>query len=248
MQALKISLITVTRNAESTIQRCIESVLFQDYANVEYIIIDGNSTDGTAQIIRKHINDIARFVSEPDKGIYDAMNKGIKIATGDVVGILNADDFFASPQVLSNVAQAFAKNEIDALYGDLNYLKPDGGVVRRWVSGAYKAWRFNWGWMPPHPTFYCKRLFFNKLGLYDLDFGTAADYELMLRFMFKNKLQVHYLNSLMVNMQTGGASNQTLLNRIKAWKSDLSAMGKNGVLIPQVCVIFKPLRKLIQYL
>ncbi len=248
MQAIKISLITVTRNAESSIQRCIDSVLSQDYANVEYIVIDGNSTDGTAQIISKHINNIAYFVSEPDRGIYDAMNKGIKIATGDIVGILNADDFFANNQVLSNVAQAFAENKIDALYGDLDYIKPDGSVVRRWVSGSYKASLFNWGWMPPHPTFYCKRLFFNELGLYDMSFGTAADYELMLRFLFKNKLQVHYLNSLMVKMQTGGASNQTLKNRIQAWKADLTAMGKNGVLFPHVCVIFKPLRKLVQYL
>jgi glycosyltransferase involved in cell wall biosynthesis len=248
VQALKISLITVTRNAESTIQRCIESVISQDYANVEYIVIDGSSTDGTLDIINLYKNSIVHFVSEPDKGIYDAMNKGIKIATGDVVGILNADDCFRDENVLSEVAEAFTSNEIDALYGNLEYVKPSGIVLRRWHSGKYNVNSFNMGWMPPHPTFYCNRLLFNKFGYYNLEFGTASDYELMLRFMYLNKLRVFYLNKLMVRMNTGGASNQTLSNRIHAWKNDFKAMGKNGVTIPHLCVIFKPLRKLSQYL
>lgn len=243
----KISLITVTRNAETTIQRCIESVLSQDYANVEYIVIDGLSTDGTVKIINQYSIRIDHFVSEPDKGIYDAMNKGIKIATGDVVGILNADDCFADKTVLSEVAKAFMNNEIDALYGNLEYIKPGGSIIRRWQSGSYKVSSFNWGWMPPHPTFYCKRLIFNRLGYYDQEFGTAADYELMLRFMYLNKLAVFYLNKVMVKMNTGGASNETLNSRVKAWKFDFKAMGKNGVLFPHMCVIFKPLRKLVQY-
>ncbi len=247
MQSLKISLITVTRNAERTIQRCIESVLSQDYANVEYIVIDGSSTDRTAETILKHANGISRFICEPDKGIYDAMNKGIKIATGDIVGILNADDFFADSRVLSDVARAFEMNNPDALYGDLQYLKRDGRVLRKWNSGAYRANLFNWGWMPPHPTFYCKRLLFNELGFYSLNFGTAGDYELMLRFLFKNKLNVHYLKKVMVKMETGGASNSSIKGRVSAWRFDFKAMGKNGVLFPQVCVIFKPLRKLLQY-
>nr|WP_294795091.1 glycosyltransferase family 2 protein [uncultured Mucilaginibacter sp.] len=247
MQTPKISLITVTRNAESTIKRCIESVLSQDYANVEYIVIDGQSTDGTLSIINSYRHGIAYSVSEPDKGIYDAMNKGIKIATGDIVGLLNADDRFADTRVLSEVAEAFTNNEIDALYGNLEYVKPDGTVIRRWQSGSYKVSSFNWGWMAPHPTFYCNRLIFNQLGYYDLGFGTAADYELMLRFMFLNKLRVHFLNKVMVKMNIGGASNETLNSRIKAWKFDWKAMGKNGVLFPLVCVIFKPLRKLVQY-
>jgi glycosyltransferase involved in cell wall biosynthesis len=243
----KISLITVTRNAETTIQLCIESVLSQDYANVEYIVIDGLSTDGTVKIINQYINQTSHFVSEHDNGIYDAMNKGIKIATGDIVGILNADDCFADKTVLTEVAKAFINNEIDALYGNLEYVKPDGNIIRRWQSGSYKVSSFNWGWMPPHPTFYCKRLIFNSLGCYDHGFGTAADYELMLRFMYLNKLGVFYLNKVMVKMNIGGASNETLNSRIKAWKFDFKAMGKNGVLFPRVCVIFKPLRKLVQY-
>jgi glycosyltransferase involved in cell wall biosynthesis len=244
----KISLITVTRNAETTIQRCIESVLSQDYANVEYVVIDGLSTDGTLKIITQYEGRINHFVSEPDMGIYDAMNKGIKIATGDVVGILNADDCFADKTVLSAVAKAFINDEIDALYGNLEYVKPGGSIMRKWRSGSYKVNSFNWGWMPPHPTFYCKRLIFNDLGCYDLGYGTAADYELMLRFMHLNKLRVCYLNKVMVKMNIGGASNETLNSRIKAWKFDFKAMGKNGVLFPHLCVIFKPLRKLVQYI
>ena len=247
MQGPKISLITVTRNAESTIKRCIQSVLSQDYANVEYIVIDGCSTDSTADIIGRYEGRISCFVCEADKGIYDAMNKGIKIATGDIVGILNADDCFADRNVLSSVAEAFMTNEIDALYGNLEYVKPGGSIVRNWNSGSYKSSSFNWGWMPPHPTFYCRRLIFNDLGLYDLDFGTAADYELMLRFMYVNKARVYYLNKVMVKMTTGGASNETLKSRVKAWSFDFKAMGKNGVLFPHLCVIFKPLRKLVQY-
>jgi len=240
-------LITVTRNAENTIQRCIASVLSQDYANVEYIIIDGQSTDGTIAIVNSFNERVTRFISEPDKGIYDAMNKGIKIATGDIVGILNADDCFADKNVLREVAEAFMNNDIEALYGDLEYVKPGGGVMRKWRSGNYKASLFNWGWMPPHPTFYCKRLIFNKFGYYHLGFGTAADYELMVRFMYLNRLRVYYLNKVMVKMDIGGASNKSISSRIKAWQFDLKAMGKNGVLFPHVCVIFKPLRKLVQY-
>ena len=190
----------------------------------------------------------AVFPNNGVAGHHYTVNKGIKIATGDVVGILNADDFFADSCVLSDIAKAFNNTGADALYGNLDYLKPNGRVMRRWVSGSYKAALFNWGWMPPHPTFYCKRLLFNKLGLYDVNFGTAADYELMLRFLYQNKLKVHYLDKVMVKMETGGASNQSIKSRVKAWKSDFRAMGKNGVMFPQLCVIFKPLRKLVQYI
>lgn len=248
MKSLKISIITVCRNAENTIERCIESVLFQDYDNVEFIVIDGYSTDNTVNIIKQYGSRLSYFVSEPDFGIYDAMNKGIRIASGDVVGVLNADDYFADTSVISAVATAFSNKNIDALYGDLDYVNPVGGIVRKWVSGEYKQGAFNWGWMPPHPTFYCKRLYFNNLGSYDLEFGTAADYELMLRFVHVNDLQIAYLNKTMVKMNTGGVSNRSISNRIGAWKNDLKAMGKNGVLFPLFCLMIKPLRKVGQFI
>lgn len=247
MQHLKISLITVCLNAQNTIGRCIDSVIVQNYSNIEYIVIDGASTDGTLQIIRQHGQFVSHLVSEPDAGIYDAMNKGIRLATGDVIGILNADDFFAADDVLSSIAAAFNNSYSDIVYGNLNYLKPDGRVLRIWTSGSYKRGMFNWGWMPPHPAFYCRRPIFERLGYYDTAFGTAADYELMLRFLHLNKLSVNYLNKTLVNMVTGGASNQKFGNRLRAWKNDFKAMGKNGVLFPPLCLLFKPLRKIFQY-
>jgi glycosyltransferase involved in cell wall biosynthesis len=245
---LKISLITVTYNAQKTLDRCIKSVITQNYTNIEHIIIDGASTDGTLQIISKYNQHINFSVSEPDAGIYDAMNKGIKLATGDIIGILNADDFFADNDILSNVVAAFAEQQTDVLYGDLNYINPNGAIVRKWKSGRYRHGLFNWGWMPPHPTFYCKRSLFERYGFYKLQFGTAADYELMLRFVHTNKASAYYLNKVMVNMVLGGVSNKNYRNRIAAWGNDYNAMRNNGVTIPQMCVIFKPLRKIFQYI
>ncbi len=247
MPDLKISLITVTRNAQKNLGSCVDSVITQNYTNLEYIIIDGASTDDTLQIIREYGPHITSFISEPDLGIYDAMNKGIGMATGDIIGILNSDDYFAYNDVIGSVAAAFADPDVDIVYGDLDYIDPNGSVVRKWRSGAYVQGMFNYGWMPPHPTFYCRRGLFEKLGFYDLQYGTAADYELMLRFMHANTVKVHYLNKIMVKMMTGGASNKSYSNRIKAWRSDLKAMRKNGVSIPLMCIIFKPLRKIFQY-
>lgn len=248
MQDLKISLITVTRNAETYLSRCIESVIAQNYSNLEYIVIDGASTDNTLQIINKYNQNIDFYVSEPDSGIYDAMNKGINIATGDVIGVLNADDFFADNSILSSLSSAFKQYNTDVIYGDLDYINPKGAIVRNWHSGAYKHGMFNWGWMPPHPTFYCKRSLFERFGLYDLQYGTAADYELMLRFIHQQKADVYYLNKKMVKMNKGGVSNKSFQNRFKAWVFDYKAMGKNGVMFPLMCVIFKPIRKFSQFL
>lgn len=248
MQRLKISLITVTRNAQNTIGRCIESVAAQNYPNLEYIVIDGASTDDTLQIVGQYGAMVTHLISEPDAGIYDAMNKGIRLATGDVIGTLNADDFFAATNILDSVARAFEHSSSPILYGNLNYLKHNGQILRKWNSGNYTSGKFNWGWMPPHPTFYCRRSLFEKLGSYNLEYGTAADYELMLRFLHLNKMDACYLNVVMVNMMAGGVSNQNYRNRILAWKNDYKAMGKNGVLFPLLCVILKPLRKVWQYL
>ncbi|MFD2145622.1 glycosyltransferase family 2 protein [Mucilaginibacter antarcticus] len=248
MQHLKISIITVTYNAQNTLSRCIQSVIAQNYANIEYIIVDGASTDGTLQIISQYQSQVEVFVSEPDTGIYDAMNKGIKMATGDVIGILNADDYFAANNVISSVAAAFKEQDTQVLYGNLNYINPNGFVLRKWRSGTYTHGMFNWGWMPPHPTFYCRRQLFETHGLYDTQYGTAADYELMLRFVHAHKATTQYLNKVMVNMAVGGVSNQNYRNRFKAWGNDFKAMGKNGVLFPRICIVCKPIRKLFQFI
>ncbi len=247
MSNLKISLITVVYNAEHTIKRCIESVLAQNYSNIEYIVIDGGSTDGTLQIIDQYKSQISLFLSEPDEGIYDAMNKGIKLSSGKFVGTLNSDDFFAYNDVIGDVAQAFEKHEADIVYGNLDYLNPDGSVKRKWRAGKYVKGHFNWGWMPPHPTFYCKKELFEKFGAFNLQYGTAADYELMSRFIHLNKLSVYYLNKTMIKMSVGGISNKAYKNRYNAWVFDYKAMRKNEVWFPLLAIVLKPLRKITQY-
>jgi glycosyltransferase involved in cell wall biosynthesis len=244
----KVSLITVCYNAKSTIQRCIESVLTQSHLNTEYIIIDGGSTDGTIQIIEQYRSNISLFISEPDKGIYDAMNKGINLANGDVIGTLNADDVLGNSEVLKTIASTFEQTQPDIVYGDLQYVNLNGMLVRRWNSKKYKQGAFNWGWMPPHPAFYCKRQLFHNFGLYNLEYGTAGDYELMLRFMHLNKLNVVHLNKVLVKMSVGGISNRSLTNRARAWYFDFKAMKKNGVLFPPLAIILKPVRKISQYI
>lgn len=248
MGAIKISLITVTFNAGSTIERCIQSVISQTYKNVEYIIIDGASTDATDQIVNQYSDYIHRFVSEPDQGIYDAMNKGIKFATGDIVGMLNSDDFFPDNSVLEDIAAVFEDKSIRILYGDLDYVNQLGKIFRNWRSGKYTTGKFNWGWMPPHPTFYCRRELFDEYGFYSLDYGTAADYELMLRFMHKHRLNSFYLEKVVVKMKTGGASNKNVSSRVKGWLNDFRAMQKNEISMPFIAAFLKPLRKIGQYL
>lgn len=247
MQNLKISLITVTYNVQNTIERCILSIVSQKFSNIEYIIIDGASTDNTIQIVNKYRDKVDFFVSEPDKGIYDAMNKGLALATGDVIGTLNADDYFSDENILADVADAFLTQNINILYGDLDFVDTEGKVVRKWRSGKYKSGHFNWGWMPPHPTFYCKKELFEKLGNYSLSYGTAADYELMLRFIHANKTSLFYLHKVMIKMVIGGVSNKSLSNRVKALRFDLKAMRNNDIFFPFMTIILKPLRKIMQF-
>jgi glycosyltransferase involved in cell wall biosynthesis len=240
-------LVTVVYNAQDTIARCIQSVIDQNYPDIEYIIIDGGSTDNTPQIINQYKSVINIFVSEPDKGIYDAMNKGISKCTGQIVGTLNADDRFADDEVLFRIAQAFKQQDIDAVYGNLEIVDREGRVIRKWNSKQCRENSFNWGFMPPHPTFYCKSNLFKKLGFYRLDYGSAADYELMVRFMYAHKIKSHYLNTVIVTMLSGGVSNRNLKNRLAAWKFDLKAMRRNNIAFPVFALILKPLRKIYQF-
>ena len=247
MQDLKISLITVSFNAENTINRCIQSVLSQTFKNIEYIVIDGGSTDKTVSVIERYKPYLTHLISEPDNGIYDAMNKGIRLAQGHIIGMLNADDYFADETILSTIAGVFKKNTIDIVYGDLDYINKSGKVIRRWRSGEVSLINFNLGWMPAHPTFYCKRYFFEKFGSYSLHYGTAADYELMLRFLYTHKLQATYINKVIIKMENGGKSNRSLNNRVKGLFNDLKAMKHNGIPLPYVTLILKPILKLNQY-
>lgn len=246
---MKVSIVTAAYNAEEFIENCIESVLSQQMADIEYIIIDGNSSDNTLPIIKKYHEHISVLISEKDKGIYDAMNKGIRVATGDVIGILNADDFFPGKNIMQQIVQKFEDSQADIVYGDLWYVDRNDTrkVIRKWNSGDYKHGDFQLGWMPPHPAFYVRRELFEKHGNYRLEYGSAADYELMARFLHKHRAKAAYLPEVIVKMRTGGVSNSSFKNRLKASRNDLRAMSDNGISFPPLAIFLKPLRKLPQF-
>ena len=247
---MKVSIITITYNSAETVEDTIQSVLSQDYSNVEYIMVDGASKDDTMAIVNRYQDKIATIISEPDKGIYDAMNKGICAATGDVIGILNSDDFYADNSVISDIVKAIQQDNADACYADLVYVDRTATdkVIRSWKSGEYRHGDFLRGWMPPHPTFFVKRVYYEMHGLYSLQLRSAADYELMLRFIHKHGISLAYLPRVITKMRAGGQSNVTLKNRWKANKEDRLAWKMNGLQPGFLTLIRKPLSKLLQYL
>jgi len=216
---------------------------------VEHVIVDGGSADGTLDVIERYQADIAHLIKGPDRGIYDAMNKGILAATGDVVGILNADDFYAHGDVLAKVVEVFTDKTIDSCYGDLVYVDAadTGRVVRSWHAGPYDLNRFHWGWMPPHPTFFVRKRVYEKYGLFNLNLGSAADYELMLRFLLKHRIKVAYIPEVLVHMRVGGVSNSSLKNRLRANANDRRAWEVNGLKPYPWTLWMKPIRKIPQY-
>lgn len=232
---MKLSLITVTYNSDKTLAYTIESVLSQSYSNVEYIIVDGASTDQTVDIIKKYeprFNGTMKWVSEPDKGLYDAMNKGIRMATGDVVGILNSDDFFTTNDILQQVADAFEANkEIDAVYGDVHFVNPDNleKCVRYYSSKVFRRSLMKIGLMPAHPSFYLKKERFEQFGYYKTDYKIAADFEFLLRVIYKGRILTKYMSIDMVAMRTGGASTSGFESRKRIMKEHLRAFRENGL-------------------
>lgn len=246
---MKISIITVVFNAERYIEHCIQSVLAQTYDDIEYIIIDGESTDGTLSIIKKYRAKIQILVSEKDNGLYDAINKGIELATGSVVGLLNADDMLADHNVIEEVASFFRqKPNIDGIYGDLNYIHPTTHkIIRKWKSKPATYLDIKKGWMPAHPTLYLKRKLFKQFGKYALDLGTASDYDLMLRYFYTHRIATTYLPYLMVNMRLGGVSNKSIFSRYDAMINDFKALKRNGLNFPILVLIKKKFSKLSQF-
>lgn len=246
---LKFSIITVSYNSAKTIEQTILSVINQKYPFIEYIIIDGASQDETLSIIEKYQPKISIVVSEKDNGIYHAMNKGISLATGDVIGILNSDDFYSDENVLNDVATQFEHGKADAIYADLQYVDAEDTrkIVRFWKSGKYKPGDFLFGWMPPHPTFFVKKEIYNKYGLFNLDFRSSADYELMLRFIHKHQISINYLPRVIVKMRVGGQSNVSTQNRIKANLEDRKAWEINGLKPYFFTLFLKPIRKINQF-
>ncbi len=247
---MKFSIITVVYNGANTISDCIESVVNQTYPDIEYIVIDGNSTDGTQDIVQSFGKKISIFKSEPDKGIYDAMNKGLDLASGDFIGILNADDFYRNDRVIENIARKLLDSSADGLYGDLVFVKPEdkNHVVRNWKSGEFNKNKFLFGWMPPHPTFFLKRCFYEQYGGFRLDLGSAADYELMLRMIYKNNIKPVYLPEIIIKMRAGGVSNSSFINRLNANQNDKKAWKINNLKPYFFTVWLKPIRKIGQFL
>lgn len=247
---MKVSIITVVFNGADHIRDCIESIINQTYSDIEYIVVDGKSTDGTVDIVQSYGARISRFVSEPDKGLYDAMNKGIGMATGDVIGLLNADDFYRHDRVIENMVATFKRTDSDAVYGDMLYVdRVDTNSLKRyWRSGWYTENAFLWGWMPGHLSFFAKRWMYEKYGLFRLDMKSAADYELLLRFIHKNNAKLAYMDEVTIVMRAGGISNSSLKNRLRANREDRLAWDMNGLKPYFFTLWLKPLRKLSQYI
>ena len=249
LDKIKVSIITVCFNSELTIEDTILSIMKQDYKNIEYIIIDGKSTDSTVKIIQKYNDYIDYFISENDNGIYDAMNKGIRKATGQIIGILNSDDFYPNKYILSNVVKTFIKENCDAVYGDLLYVKHNNTkkVIRYWEAGEYNIKKIKNGWMLPHPTFFVKSSIYKRFGLYDIDLKSAADYEMIIKLLYKHNISAIYIPMILVKMRMGGASNSSILKRIRANKEDGIAWTKNQLNKPMFVRVKKPLQKIHQF-
>ena len=247
---MKISLITVSYNSVNTIEQTIKSVINQTYSNIEYIIVDGMSTDGTLDIIKKYDDFINKKVVEIDNGIYDAMNKGISLCTGDIIGILNSDDFYYDKYVLENIISTFKSSDVDSVYTDLVYVdKFDTNKIRRyWKSSEYNKSNFLFGWMPPHPSLFVKSKVYKNHGSFNLNFKISADYEFMLRQFFVNGISSKYLPIISVKMRIGGISNRNLLSRISAHKEDINAWKINKINPYFFSLLLKPTRKLLQYI
>lgn len=245
---MKISIITITHNSAKTIQRALESVQSQTYQDIEHVIVDGASKDGTRELIeayaKKHTN--VRWISEPDKGIYNALNKGIHLTTGDVIGFVHSDDILYAPDSISHIAEAFAQQDIQVVYGDLQYVR-EGKVTRRWRSNDFNPASLKYGWMCPHPTMYVRREVYQQVGDYDEWFSISADYDMILR-IFKSGFKTQYLPEVLVSMEVGGASNKNTRARLSKTQEDFIALRKNHVGAGIFTVACKQLRKVKQFL
>lgn len=247
---MKVSIITVCFNSQATIEDTIKSVVSQAYENIEYLILDGMSTDNTLDIINKYRDHIDLLLSESDGGMYDALNKGIDMTSGDIIAILNSDDIYKDSQVIQDVVDAIQKNQTDACYGDLVYVaKNDLSRVKRyWRAGAYRDNYFKAGWMPPHPSFFVKKECYDKYGKFNLGLISAADYELMLRLIHKHQIKLAYIPRVLVKMREGGLSNTSLFSRLRGNKEDRLAWKINKLKPGLLTLKFKPLRKIVQFL
>ena len=246
---MKITIITVCYNRKTTIEKAIESVLSQNYHDIEYIIVDGNSTDGTKEIVESYNDKISQFISEPDKGMYDAINKGFRLATGDVIGLMHSDDEFYDEKVVNRIADRFHnESNIDGVYGDGIYISNDKHerLIRNRIGGEFSIKRIKKGWLPLHPTVYLKKSIIDQNGLYNLDFKIASDTEFLLRYLYKHKIKMSYINSYIVKMRMGGMST-SLKRAFEVLREDYRIYKFHG-LAATVVVFSKKMIALRQYL
>lgn len=246
---MKISIITATYNSAATVADTLKSVAAQTYPHIEHICVDGLSKDNTVEII-KSFPHVAQWVSEKDKGLYDAINKGIQMATGDMIGILNSDDFFPTDDVIASVAAAFEKQQADMVFGDIAFVRPANldKVVRLYSSARFRPSKFAYGYMPAHPSCYIRKNCYGKYGLYQHDYKIAADYELLMRMMYTHKISYQYLKKVFVYMRTGGVSNQTLKSRYTLNQEIVRACRENGVRTNMALLSLKYFRKVGEYI
>ena len=246
---MKVSLITVTYNSSKYLAECIQSVIDQDYHSIEHIIVDGGSTDGTLDIIKQYEGHIGQWVSEKDHGMYDAINKGMRMATGDIIGTLNSDDTLFAKDTISEIVNSFTRYKVDSVFGDLVYVDQfeSKRILRYWKGKPYWRVRFLFGWMPAHPTFYIRRELVSVLGQYETHYFTACDYEFMARYLYRHRISAYYLPKLIVIMRKGGQSNGNIYRRLRANRRDYLAMKRNNIPLPLVVSVLKPIRKIPQY-
>lgn len=248
---MKVSIITSVYNNYKFIEDCILSITNQTYKNIEYIIIDGKSTDGTLNIIDKYKHKISRLISEKDEGIYDAMNKGLKMATGDIIGFLHSDDFYAHPRVIEKIVAVFEKKSVDSVYGDIIYIdrKDKNKILRYWKAGQVNRKLLKFGWAPPHPSLFIKKQVYEKYGLFKVDrsLNISADYEIILRFFYKYKVSLSYIPEVFVKMRSGGKSKNTFKNLSIKISQDYKAMKMNGINNP-FSLLLKRFYKIRQFL
>lgn len=246
---MKVTVITATYNSSCTIVDTLKSLEQQSYADIEYIIVDGGSTDNTLDVVRRYCSRVSKIISGPDKGIYDALNKGIKAASGDIVGFLHSDDLFAYTDAVKDLVSNIQENSSQAVYSDLAYVSKEDTTktVRLWKSGEYNRNKLRNGWMPPHPTFYMKRELYQSLGLFNLGFKIAADYDSLLRYLWSNNISISYLPKVLIKMRVGGASNRSLANIYQKTCEDIQAMKNNNIFWPKALLI-KNLSKIPQFI
>lgn len=243
---MKVSIITATYNSEKNIRDTIESCLQQTYKDIEYLIIDGASTDHTVEIAKEYGGKISKLISEPDTGIYNALNKGINAATGDIIGFLHSDDIFFSNDTVSHVVEHFLKYQVDSIYGNGIYTSANNKnkVIRNWISGEFNPKKLSLGWMPLHPTFFVKRNIYMQYGLFEESFRIAADYDLVLTFLKDAEISTFYINEYLIRMKMGGASTSAS-NFAKKWKEDVRVMRRHGI-NPCIGLPYKNLSKIKQ--